>query len=234
MTDEFELQILLPVHNEEGCIADTIQEIYAEISPQVRMQFIICEDGSVDGTKTILTELGKKFPMLLLMSEERKGYSRAVRDGMLAATAPYLLCLDSDGQCDPRDFRQFWEKRSQADVLIGWRTQRADTLLRKTLSRTFYLVYKCFFPVPIHDPSCPFILVPDTIVKKLAGKMAEMQQGFWWEFTARVFETGYKFLELPIHHRERTAGKTQVYHLKKMPGIGIRHFLALIKIKQNP
>ena len=33
MTDEFELQILLPVHNEEGCIADTIQEIYAEISP---------------------------------------------------------------------------------------------------------------------------------------------------------------------------------------------------------
>jgi hypothetical protein len=57
-----------------------------------------------------------------------------------------------------------------------------------------------------------------------------MQQGFWWEFMARVHRRGYSILELPVQHRERIAGETQVYKLRKLPGIGWRHFVALFKI----
>ena len=99
-----EVEILLPVHNEGDSIEAVIREIHAEISPRVRMQFIICEDGSRDNTKEVLTSLEPQFPMKLMIAAERKGYSRAVRDGIAASTAPFLLCLDSDGQCDPKDF----------------------------------------------------------------------------------------------------------------------------------
>ena len=45
-----ELEVLLPVHNEAESIERTVREIYGELSPRVRFQFIITEDGSVDDT----------------------------------------------------------------------------------------------------------------------------------------------------------------------------------------
>lgn len=110
-SDSIDVEVLLPVHNEAETIEGTIREIYDELSRTVRMRFIICEDGSSDATKEILNSLCTRFPMKLMLSESRKGYSRAVRDGMKALDAPYLLCLDSDGQCDPKDFWKPWEVR---------------------------------------------------------------------------------------------------------------------------
>jgi glycosyltransferase involved in cell wall biosynthesis len=231
MSKPIELQVLLPVHNEADSIAHTIREIFQEIASQVSMEFIVCEDGSVDGTPAILRQLSSELPIKLMTSEERKGYSRAVKDGMLAQTAPYLLCLDSDGQCDPRDFWKFWEARDQAEILIGRRAIRADPGFRRVLSRGFYLIYQLFFHVPVHDPSCPFVLAKQPVMACLAVEMERMQQGFWWEFTARAHLHRFTFKEIPIHHRPRFAGKTQVYHLIKLPGIGLRHFLALFQIR---
>jgi dolichol-phosphate mannosyltransferase len=225
-----EVEILLPVHNEGGSIEAVIREIHAEFSSKVAIQFIICEDGSIDNTKEVLRRLDEELPMKLMIATERKGYSRAVRDGMEALTAPYLLCLDSDGQCDPKDFWSFWEKRENYDMILGWRVNRADMAWRRIFSRSFYLFYQLFFHVPVNDPSCPYMLTKKGVVQRLLPELGEMKQGFWWEFVARVHRRGYSILELPIQHRDRLAGETQVYKLSKLPGIGWRHFVALFKI----
>jgi len=226
----YDVQVLLPVHNEAESIEATIREIYREFSPFVRTQFIVCEDGSVDDTKAVLRRVATEIPARLLLSDARKGYSRAVREGMLDMDAPYLLCLDSDGQCDPKDFRRFWEARGEADVVIGWRVNRADNWLRKGMSRTFYGFWRFLYGCPIHDPSCPFMLARREVIAVLAPQMGAMQQGFWWEFMARAHRLGFSILEFPVNHRDRAAGVTQVYRLKKLPGIGYRHFMALFRI----
>jgi dolichol-phosphate mannosyltransferase len=225
-----ELDVLLPVHNEAASIEATMRELYDVIGSQVSMRFVVCEDGSRDRTKEVLTELSASLPMKLVMSEERKGYSRAVVDGMNASDAPYLLCLDSDGQCDPKDFARFWEARDRADVVLGNRVNRQDNALRKAMSRSFYLVYRLLYRVPVHDPSCPYMLAPRRVIDAIAPEMREMQQGFWWEFVARVHRRPFSILELPVNHRPRSAGETQVYKLRKLPGIGYRHAVALGKI----
>jgi dolichol-phosphate mannosyltransferase len=224
------LEILLPVHNEAGGIEAIVREIYDEISPQVSVRYLICEDGSTDNTREILHCLSQSIPMNLIFSDERKGYSRAVRDGMKALEAPYLLCLDSDGQCDPKDFAKFWNVRAKSDVVVGWRVNRADTRLRKLMSRTFYGIYQLFYRVPVHDPSCPYVLVRKDVVDQLVDELGAMQQGFWWEFVARVHRHGFSIHEFQVNHRLRSAGTTQVYKFRKLPGIGWRHFLALFKI----
>jgi len=230
---DFDVQILLPIHNEGQSIEATIREVYAEISRFARVQFILCEDGSVDNTKEILRRVAGEVPAKLLLSETRKGYSKAVRDGMLASDAPYLLCMDSDGQCDPKDFGRMYEARSQADVLIGRRVQRADHWIRKAMSGAFYCAWKALYRSAIHDPSCPFMLARHEVVQALAPQMGAMKEGFWWEFTARVHRLGYSIREFPIRHRNRAAGITQVYRLKKLPGIGYRHFIALFRIHRE-
>jgi len=225
-----EVEILLPVHNEGDSIEAVIREIYAEISPKVAMQFVICEDGSRDNTKEVLTKLEPEFPMKLMIAPGRKGYSKAVKDGLAACTAPYVLCLDSDGQCDPKDFWKFWEAREKQDVILGWRVNRADLPWRKICSRLFYGFYQFIYHVPVHDPSCPYMLAKLAVITRLVPEMGEMQQGFWWEYIARVHRRGFTILELPVQHRDRLAGVTQVYKLSKLPGIGWKHFIALFKI----
>lgn len=230
MAAEYEVEVLLPVYNEAESIADTVAEIHQTISDVAPMQFIISEDGSTDGTPDVLRELSRHYPMKLIAGGGRKGYSRAVIDGMELVEAPYLLCLDSDGQCDPKDFEKFWLNRQSADVLIGWRVDRKDTQLRRRLSGSFKAFYKTLFSVPIHDPSCPFILVPDKIVRELVPELGVLSVGFWWEFVARVWSRGHSIVEIPVRHRVRAAGQTQVYPYKKMLGIGWSHGTGLVKI----
>lgn len=230
---DVELEVLLPVHNEAESIEFTLGEIYQAISYVANMRFIVSEDGSADGTPQILEDLATRYPMKLITGLERKGYSRAVIDGLQMLEAPYVLCLDSDGQCDPADFAEFWSSRERADVLIGWRVERQDTRLRKLLSGTFKLYYRALFGIPVHDPSCPFVLAPRDIAKQLIPQLGVLSQGFWWEFVARVWSYGYSIEELPITHRPRAAGQTQVYRLHKLPGIGWTHATGLVQIWQD-
>jgi dolichol-phosphate mannosyltransferase len=226
-----DVEIFLPVYNEAESIEATIREIYTELSSQLRVGFIICEDGSRDNTRQILERLAKELPLRLNLSPTRRGYSRAVRDGMAMLQAPYLLCLDSDGQCDPKDFWALWKIRRAADLIVGWRTDRQDTFLRKTFSRFFYLLYRAVLHVPVHDPSCPYLLMPGATVDAVIGQLGLMEQGFWWEFLADVHGAGLTMKELPVHHRLRAAGVTQIYKWNKMPGIFLRHVVALFQIR---
>ncbi len=224
-----DVEILLPVHNEAESIEATVREIYHELTPSLNVGFIVCEDGSKDNTKEILRKLAQQLPLRLNLSDTRKGYSRAVRDGMHMLQSEYLLCLDSDGQCDPKDFWGFWEARTH-DVVLGWRVERADNVVRRTLSRFFYCIYQLVFRAPVHDPSCPYVLMKKSVALRLVDELGAMQQGFWWEFVARVHRRGYKIKEMPVHHRLRSAGVTQVYRWRKMPGIFVRHVAALFRI----
>jgi dolichol-phosphate mannosyltransferase len=224
------VEVLLPVHNEGESIEATARELYESLSAVAETGFIVCEDGSRDNSKQVLRRLANELPMRLNLSDERKGYSRAVREGMALCEAEYLLCLDSDGQCDPADFARFWENRNRADIVIGWRVHRADTLVRKAFSRFFYLLYQAVFSAPVHDPSCPFMLCRKEVAHRLAGELGQMKEGFWWEFVARAHRRGFTLLELPVNHRLRSAGVTQVYKWRKMPGIFFRHVAALGRI----
>ncbi len=225
-----QLQILLPIYNESESIRATVLEIHAVLKPIVDHEFLLCEDGSTDNTKEVLRELATEVPARLELGEERKGYSKAVRDGMLKSTAEWVLCLDSDGQCDPKDFAKFWQAREMADVLIGWRVNRADNVVRKAMSRSFYLAWQMLLGGPIHDPSCPFLLARQEVVHFLAKRSGRMRQGYWWEYMGRAFRQGLSVLEFPVNHRERAAGETQVYKWNKIPGIAWKHGIAMWQI----
>jgi len=86
-----ELEVLLPVYNEAESIKHTLDEIYQVISQIVNMRFIISEDGSSDGTPQVLEDLATQYPIKLITGPKRKGYSRAVIDGLQMLEAPYVL-----------------------------------------------------------------------------------------------------------------------------------------------
>ncbi len=225
---ENSIQILLPVYNEAESIKRVVDEINQEISKTVNLSFIISEDGSTDNTKLILKELKEKYPIILISSRYRKGYAQAVVDGFKKVNKKYVLCLDSDGQVNPKDFNRIWKYRLSYDVVIGWRKHRKDPIQRRILSSGFKYFYKLLFGVKIHDPSCPFLLIKRGVIRKLLPHLGLLREGFWWEFVARVNLAGFSICEVPVHHRPRLDGDTRVYTLNKLPGIAYRHILGII------
>lgn len=227
------VEVLLPIHNEAATIEATLHEICAAVSPVVPMRFLLCEDGSTDSTPGVLERLTAELPIRLLTGKERKGYSRAVVDGFRKIESPWVLFMDSDGQIDPAAFALAWSKRDSHHVVIGWRVQRFDAFHRRFISRAFRIVYRLLFHVPLQDPSCPFLLIQREVVRALVDDLAVLKQGFWWEFTARVHGAGYRVAEIPITHRERAAGRTQIYSWRRIPGIAWSHLTGLFLIKRQ-
>jgi dolichol-phosphate mannosyltransferase len=229
---ELDLQILLPAHNERDSIGPALQEIHEAITARLsNARIVVREDGSTDGTAEFVRTLTESMPIDLHASISRKGYSRAVKEGLLSTDAPWVLCLDSDGQCDPRDFWLFWERRSESPVIVGWRRPRRDPPLRLLLSRVFQVPFRLLFPVPLHDPSCPMVLMNREVISGVVPLMGSMDQGFWWEFSARCHMAGIVPVEIPVNHRIRAAGATQIYRVRRMPGIFLRHLWALIRLR---
>ena len=80
------------------------------------------------------------------------------------------------------------------------------------------------------DPSGPFVLARKQVIESVVSELGEMKQGFWWEFTARVYGRGFSVREIPVNHRGRAAGQTQVHQLGRLPGIGLPHCVELFRI----
>ena len=200
---------------------------------KITHEFVICEDGSTDGTKELIRKLEKIYIVSNQSSKDRRGYGKGVISGILAAKYEFILCIDSDGQCMPDSFDEFFRDRNIADILIGNRKPRMDPKIRIIYSKLFKLIHDYLFNSKIQDPSCPYVLARKDIYKKLINKLSFMREGFWWGFVGAAKMYKLKFHQINIIHYERYDGSTVVYKFSKMPMIIFRNILGLIKLKRS-
>ncbi len=227
-----QVSIILPVYNERSSIESVVKEWKHELTKlKISHEFVICEDGSTDGTSEFLKKIQKTYSLVLNQVKIRRGYGGAVIDGIKTSKSEYLLSIDSDGQCDPSDFSKFWENRNRADIIIGWRTERADAIQRKVFSYLFKSVFKLLFPTQVHDPSAPYVLYKKKTILPYLKYYKFLIEGFWWGFIGTAVKKGLTVYELPINHRERLNGESVVYKINNVPGIALRNLVGLIKLK---
>jgi dolichol-phosphate mannosyltransferase len=229
------IEIVLPVHNEAGSIAATLNEFYEVVTRGgLNVVFRAYEDGSTDGTQAILHQLEATLPLSVDCTADRRGYSRAVIEGLQSATAAVVGFIDSDGQCDPNDLVRLAAALDDNDIAFGYRNPRVDTRARRAMSGAFGIVFRLLFHVDRRDPSCPYMLVRrEVIAELLAGRPGILRQGFWWEFSARVDAAGLRVVEVPVNHRKRAVGVTQVYRPAKVPRIAVEHLAGLLSLRHD-
>ena len=225
------LEILMPAHNEAKSLAKLIPEIDKNINGKINYSIIICEDGSTDNTLEVIENLKKVYPIKLITSKIKKGYSKAMLDGIKYSKANYLLIMDSDGQSNPIEITNFWGKRKEANLINGHRKNRKDFMYRKLYSKLALLIYKILFNVPVKDPSYAYIMMENNVCKNLRDFKPQMPDGFFWEFNARAKRKGFTFYNLDIIHNERYFGETRIYHWTKLPKVSYHNLIGMIKIK---
>jgi len=227
-----EITFLFPVYNEAETIETVISEFHSEVGSKIPSKILVVEDGSIDGTKEVLEELSEKIPMTLMMGNRRRGYSKAIIQGLKNVDTRYVFLTDSDGQHFAKDFWSLYEYRDKYDILSGWRVNRADSLHRKTMSKIFQIMVKLLFKMSsLHDITAPYRLMRSDIAKSIANECNFMKESFWTELTIRAHEKGYTIKEIPISHRTRIGGgSTRVYLPTKIPKIVLAHLASLLKL----
>lgn len=117
----FLLSIVVPIYNEEQTIARVIGKLFTLPIP---IQVIAVDDGSTDGTREILRQLGEEFPALTVALQERnQGKGAALRRGFSLATGTHVMVQDADLEYNPDDIPSLLEPlvRQEADVVYGSR-----------------------------------------------------------------------------------------------------------------
>ena len=232
MQKRTQLDIILPVYNERYSIEQVVRDWYRALRPLVSPRFIVCEDGSTDGTKEVLVHLAQKFPLTLDSQQSRRGYGKAVVRGIERATSEFVLCVDTDGQYDPEDFQKLWNKRLLTPVIVGVRTTRADPVHRHLYSGFFRCLFQILFHAQARDPSSPFVLFRRTTVLPILPYLGFLTEGFWWGFSGVCIQKDLRVAEVPVHHRRRTTG-THLFTFSNIPGIALRNIFGLIRLRAS-
>lgn len=86
--------VIIPVYNTEPYLKECIESVFNQT--QQEMEVIAINDGSTDDSWNILLEMKKKYPELMILSQENHGLGYTRNVGIERAQGEYIYFLDSD------------------------------------------------------------------------------------------------------------------------------------------
>lgn len=90
------VSVLIPAYNEARVIEASVRRVLASIA--VRLEVIVIDDGSKDGTGDIVERAFKDEPRVRLLRLENGGKARALNHGLAIARGEFIVALDADTQ----------------------------------------------------------------------------------------------------------------------------------------
>ena len=141
------ISIVFPVHNEFYNLEKLLSDWATKLnSNKIEYEFVIVEDGSTDGTKELILKLESIYNIVNLSKNEKRGYSKAVIDGIYASRKQYLLCTDSDNQIKVDSLLESFDiLPNYNEFIIGFRNPRKDPINRLIYSWLFKIFHSLFF-----------------------------------------------------------------------------------------
>lgn len=131
------ISVLMGVYNAEAVLADAVLTI--EEQTEKNIEFVICDDGSLDATYEILQDFQKKYNnIILLRNQTNKGLAYSLNRCLKAATGEYIARMDADDRCVPERFqkqKEFLKMHPEYD-LVGADMIMVDDKGEKTYSKS--------------------------------------------------------------------------------------------------
>ena len=124
------LSIVIPAYNVEQYIGNCLDSIFSQQIETDRLEVIVVNDGSKDGTEGIIKQYAVKHPNLIYISQENQGQSVSRNNGLKRATGDIIWYIDSDDTANEGSINKifhYFEKYPEADLLIfDWRHVYTD------------------------------------------------------------------------------------------------------------
>jgi glycosyltransferase involved in cell wall biosynthesis len=220
-----DISVVIPAYNE----ADNLATLYAELKAVLRgidghAEIIVVDDGSTDGTSSVLERLCREESFLTVVRLSRNfGQTAALAAGIAHASGEVIVTLDGDLQNDPADIPRLLAKLEEGyDLVNGWRVDRQDGFLTRRLpSLVANRLISFTTKVKVHDYGCPLKAFRASLAKslRLYGEMHRF-------IPALAGDLGAAIAEIPVKYRPRVCG-TSKYGLSRT----LRVLLDLVTVK---
>lgn len=120
------LSILIPVYNESRYLEALIEKVLRQsILGIVVKEIVIVDDGSTDGSVTIIENLVKKYSgqIVAVFHAQNAGKGAAIRSAVEKMTGDICIIQDADWEYDPQDYPLVLEPiiTGRADCVYGSR-----------------------------------------------------------------------------------------------------------------
>ncbi|WP_420116503.1 glycosyltransferase family 2 protein [Micromonospora sp.] len=109
--------VLVPAHNEAAFIARKIADSLAQDYPADRLEILVVDDGSADGTAEQAARCGDPRVRVVQQSE-RQGKSAALNRGVREARGEIVVCTDANGSLAPASVRAVVAAFDHPDVAV--------------------------------------------------------------------------------------------------------------------
>jgi glycosyltransferase involved in cell wall biosynthesis len=202
------LSVIVPIKDEKSSLFALHQQLREVLDALAgEHEIIFVDDGSVDGSFSVLKEIAAADPAVKWIRFRRNyGQTAALHAGIDHARGEFLVTIDGDLQNDPRDIPRLLEKLSEGfDIVLGARQKRQDNwLFRRLPSWLGNQVIRRLTGVQFLDFGCTIRVMRRDLAESLPlyGEMHRF-------IPALAQQLGARIAQIPVRHHPRRTGRSK-------------------------
>jgi dolichol-phosphate mannosyltransferase len=166
------LSVVIPAHDEEGHIAETVRRLVTTLSAaNINHEILVVNDNSQDRTEDLLRQLHAALPSVRYLNNlPPNGFGFAVRCGLAEFRGDAVAIVMADGSDRPEDLVAFYRKLQQGfDCVFGSRFVRDSKVVdypwpKLILNRLGNFFIRLLFLLPYNDVTNAFKLYRRSVV----------------------------------------------------------------------
>lgn len=214
-----QISIILPTYNESQNILNILKTISEIIPKSIRIQTIVVDDNSPDGTGTIVEEYMKNVKKIaehtieIIHRKAKDGLGSAILRGISQAKGDTIVVMDSDFSHPPQIIPKLIEsiKKYQCDIAVASRYIKGGkiqgwSLKRKLMSKFATLIAKKGLGIDTKDPMSGFFAFKKNIIKELNIDAI----GYKILLEILVKTKGVSIKEIPYTFQDRELGSSKL------------------------
>jgi glycosyltransferase involved in cell wall biosynthesis len=204
------LSVIVPVFDERNTVVEIIRRM-RQVELPLELEIVVVDDGSTDGTRAVLRQLGDST-VRVLTHDVNRGKGAAIRTGLAHVTGDLVLVQDADLEYDPEDWPKLLApiQSGKARVVYGSRftgERRNMLFLHWVGNRFLSLVTNVLYNTTLSDMQTCYKLFDRSLLDGITLRAERFE--FEPEVTAKILRRGIRIYEVPISYtgREFDEGK---------------------------
>ncbi len=209
--------VVLPTYNERVNLPLIVPQI---LEQDPRLEVLIVDDNSPDGTGQLADELAASNPRVHVMHRaEKAGLGKAYLAGFrwaLDRGYDYVLEMDADFSHDPKFLTQLLAAAKDADLVIGSRYRAGVNVINWPISRLLLSIganqyARWVTGLPLTDSTAGFKCFRREVLEAIDfEKVRSNGYSFQIEMSFRAWKKGFRLVEIPIVFTDRMEGQSKM------------------------
>ncbi|MGA7991220.1 MAG: glycosyltransferase family 2 protein [Thermoanaerobaculia bacterium] len=216
------LTMFFPCFNDAATIGSLVAAAHVVGTESGRdFEILVVDDGSKDNSTEILEALEEKYPKLRVVAHGvNRGYGAALRSGFSGATKDLVFYTDGDGQYDVLELKKLLPVMQEGvDVVNGYKIARSDPFHRIVIGKIYVVFMRLLFRFHVRDVDCDFRLIRRSALERIA--LRHSSGVICLELVKKLELAGFCFVDFPVHHYHRVAGKSQFFNFRRLLATGV-------------